>query len=102
MKILSIAVVLAVCCPVFSQDQPTINFRAFRASSGVRIEGTFKSEMLTGTAGSVKREDSAHLVRLTGNVDLTIDGMRLRADEIIIEDSGEIKPSGNVRVTMPK
>jgi hypothetical protein len=40
-------------------------------------------------------------VRLTGNVDLTIDGIRLGADEVvIIEDSGEIKPSGNVRVTM--
>jgi lipopolysaccharide assembly outer membrane protein LptD (OstA) len=103
MKALSIAIALAACSPVFSQDQSAINFRAFRATSGIRIEGTLNNETLMGTAGTLKHESSAHLVRLTGNVDLTIDGMRLRADEIVIdEDSGEIKPSGNVRVTMPK
>jgi lipopolysaccharide assembly outer membrane protein LptD (OstA) len=103
MKALSVAIALAACCPMFSQDQAAIKFTAFRATNGIRIEGTLNNGTLVGTAASVQRDNSLHLVRLRGNVDLAIDGVRLRADEVVIhESSGEIEPNGNVRVTMPK
>jgi lipopolysaccharide assembly outer membrane protein LptD (OstA) len=69
-----------------------------------RIDVTFTDKMtLSGTAAIISREKSTHLMYLRGGVDLMIDGIRLRADEVIIaEDSGEITPSGNVRITKSK
>ena len=98
MKTLSLAIALAACMPVFSQDQ-AVQFQAFHASNGIRIEGTLNNARLAGTTMTIHREDSQHIFRLRGNVGLTIDGVRVHADEVVLHvDSGEIEPSGNVQL----
>jgi lipopolysaccharide assembly outer membrane protein LptD (OstA) len=108
MKSLScVAIAVIACYPIFAQD-PLGAGIAFvyiiPDGNAQRIDMTFTNkETLSGTAATVNREKSTHLMYLRGGVNLTIDGIRLRADEVTIaEDSGEITPSGNVRITKIK
>jgi len=100
MKPRSIAVALFASFTLFSLSQPRLSLTAFRTRDGIRIEGALNNETLAGTASSFQDDKAAHNFVLDGNVDLTIDGVRLRADEVIIhKDSCVVEPSGNVRVT---
>jgi lipopolysaccharide assembly outer membrane protein LptD (OstA) len=106
-SLLCMAIAAAACCPLVAQDQvgdAIVSLHIFPNADGLRIDVTFSNkETLSGRAAIISRDKSVHLLNLRGDVDLTIDGMRLRADEVVIvEDSGEIKPSGNVRITTPK
>ena len=103
-SLLYMAIGIAVCCPLIAQDHLVITwFHLLPDANGHRIDATLSNmEKLSGTAAIIRLQNSPHLLNLRGDVDLTIDGTRVRADEVVIEDSGEIKPSGNVRVTMSK
>jgi hypothetical protein len=108
------AIGIAACCPLTAQDQVMVTrLRLVRSDAslgldqGLRIDATLSNnETLSGTAAIVRflGNSPKHLARLplnmSGDVDLMIDGMRIRANEVVIEASGEIKPSGNVRITL--
>jgi lipopolysaccharide assembly outer membrane protein LptD (OstA) len=103
MKPRTIALALVIACGLFSQDRLSLAFTAFRVASGIRVEGTVNGQDLTGTASNIQRDKSARVVVLRGNVDMTVNGIRLRADEVVMhEDTGEIEPSGNVHLTTAK
>jgi len=99
MKLVTPSIVLMACLPVFSQDQLAIQFTAYRTATGIRVNGTLRGEPLIGTAKSVQGEDAMHVAHLKGNVELTIDGIRVQADEVDLHlDSGDIEPNGNVHL----
>ena len=103
MKLRSIAITLLASCALFSQDPAAINFVAFRTATGIRIDGTLNNKALPGTASSIQHDNSTRVVHLQGNVEITVNGIRLAADEVTMhEDSGEIETSGNVRLSVPK
>jgi lipopolysaccharide assembly outer membrane protein LptD (OstA) len=99
MKSVLLGIALIACLPVFAQDQLAIKFLAFKTSTGVRISGTLHDEPLVGTATSIQGDGALHVARLKGNVEISINGMKLQADEVDLHwDSGEIEPRGNVRL----
>ena len=99
MKRVILGIALIACLPVFAQDQLAIKFKAFKTSTGVRISGTLHDDPLVGTASSIQGDDTLHLAQLKGNVEITINGMKLQADEVDLHwDSGEIEPRGNVHL----
>jgi len=99
MKRVIVGVGLIACFPVFAQDQPVMNFKAFKTSAGIRISGTLHDEPLVGTASSIQGDNALHLAQLKGNVEITVNGMKLQADEVDLHwDTGEIEPHGNVHL----
>jgi lipopolysaccharide assembly outer membrane protein LptD (OstA) len=52
------------------------------------------------SADRVVREQSGRTI-LTGNVVLTVDGVTVRADRVVLQN-GEATLEGNVRLTLPK
>src|SRR5262245_54908968 len=116
MKRLIFAIALMACVPLFGQDipnnvprrqlfpadRPTYSFFVFRTAAGYRI--TAFNDQITIIAMKMERvgnlSDSTCLLKLTGNVEVTVKGVRLEADEADYHcQSGEIEPRGNVHFT---
>jgi lipopolysaccharide assembly outer membrane protein LptD (OstA) len=102
MKLTTLGIALITCIPLFPQNQPPSSagqsvYTAFRTATGVRLTGTLLNEQFSLTAIKVDRlQDS---VRLTGDVEVILKGIKLQADDVVIHfDTGEIEPSGNVRL----
>jgi hypothetical protein len=102
-SLLCVAIAVAACRPLVAQDRLAITFvHIVPDANARRIEATLSNKQIfSGTAAEISW-NSVNPVRLPlnlrGDVDFVINGMRIRADEVVIETSGEIKPSGNVRI----
>jgi len=101
MKFVIFGIALIACLPVFPQDQPTVvpqNYVVFRISGGFRVvaeDGRF----VNAIAATIEPVKPLQVVRFKGNVEITIDGMELRADQVDYHwDTGELEPNGNVHL----
>ena len=109
MKRILLGIALIGCLPAFPQDQPTTapphTFRVYRLhrSTGdefhvVAGDGRELAAIAQNIDG--KLAGLPEVVRFTGDVEITIDGMKLRADQVDYHwVTGEIEPSGNVHLT---
>jgi lipopolysaccharide assembly outer membrane protein LptD (OstA) len=101
MKLAILGIALVACLPLFPQDQPTAlpqNFQVFRISGGYRVvaeDGRF----VNAIAAAIEAVKPLRVVRLKGDVEITINGVELRADEVDCHwDTGELEPLGNVHL----
>jgi|HubBroStandDraft_1064217.scaffolds.fasta_scaffold525976_2 hypothetical protein len=110
MKSILPGIALIACLPVFPQDQPATaprhTFRVARLRTGdgfrFRVVTQEDGRQLDVIAKNIdgKLAGRPEVVRFTGDVEITIDGMKLRADQLDYNwVTGEIEPSGNVRLT---
>src|ERR1700722_2915707 len=103
MKFIMLGIALIVCLPGFPQDQPAVvpqNYVVFRISGGFRVvaeDGRF----VNAIAATIEPGKAPHVVRFKGNVEITINGVELRADEVDYHwDTGELEPNGNVHLQL--
>jgi hypothetical protein len=101
MKLVMLGIALIACLPVSPQDQLTVipqNYQVFRISGGFRVvaeDGRF----VNAIAATIESAKALRVVRFKGNVEITINGVELRADEVDYHwDTGELEPNGNVHV----
>ena len=101
MKFVMLGIALIVCLPGFPQDQPTVlpqNYVVFRISGGFRVvaeDGRF----VNAIAATIETVKPLHVVRFKGNVEIAINGVELRADEVDYHwDTGELEPNGHVHL----
>ena len=101
MKLVILCIGLIACLPVSPQDQPTVvtqNYLVFRISGGFRVvaeDGRF----VNAIAATIEPVKPLRVVRFKGNVEITVNGVELRADEVDYHwDTGEVEPNGNVHL----
>jgi len=109
MKRVVLGIALIACLPVFPQDQPTTapthTFRVYRVHRSTGDEFHVVASDGRELAAIAKNIDGKlagrpEVVRFTGDVEITIDGLKLRADQLDYHwVTGEIEPLGNVRLT---
>jgi hypothetical protein len=112
MKRILLGIALIACLPVFPQDQPATapphHYTVYRHRGadgwpdGWRVVTKEDGRDLAVIAKNIdgKLAGRPEVVRFTGDVEITIDGMKLRADQLDYNwVTGEIEPSGNVRLT---
>lgn len=99
MKLLTLGLALIACLSTFAQDQPARhNYTIFRIRDGFRVV-VDNDRVLEATAKSIEDVKPLPVVRLKGNVEITIDGVELQADEVDYHwDTGELEPYGNVHL----
>jgi lipopolysaccharide assembly outer membrane protein LptD (OstA) len=100
MKLLMLGIALIACLSVFAQDQPTAghSFEVFRIRDGFRVV-VDNARVLEAIARSIETVKTSDVVRFKGNVEITIDGVELRADEVDYHwATDELEPLGNVHV----
>jgi lipopolysaccharide assembly outer membrane protein LptD (OstA) len=101
MKSAILGIVLIGFLPAFPQDQSTVipqNYVVFRISSGFRVVGE-DGRSVNAIAATIEAVTPLRVVRLKGNVEITINGVELRADEVDYHwDTGELEPLGNVHL----
>jgi lipopolysaccharide export system protein LptA len=98
MKLLPFGIALIACVTVFAQDQ-AIEFTAYRTATGIRVSGTLNDKPFAGTAASIQRDDKLKISQLKGNVEITINGVQLQADEVDI-GPGVFEMHGNVHIKL--
>ena len=103
MKLLALSIALVGCLPVFAQDQPKrlpgTEYTVFRTRIGYFARGTLQGDPFSATTTSIQSDVDLHLLRLKGNVEITIKGVIMQADEVDCHtDTGEIEPRGNVHL----
>jgi hypothetical protein len=109
MKRILLGIALVACLPAFPQDQPTPapphHFTLYRLRTGdgwrvVTKEDGRQLDVIAKNIDSKTPGSPSFMVRFTGDVEITIDGMKLRADQLDYHwVTGEIEPSGNVHLT---
>jgi lipopolysaccharide assembly outer membrane protein LptD (OstA) len=102
MRRIVLGIALMACLPVFAQDQPTAvpvhGFKVFRTSGGYRVSMDDGREVNV-LASSIEAVNPVRVVRFKGDVEMKINGLELRADEVDYHwDTGEIEPLGNVHL----
>jgi hypothetical protein len=103
MRLVMLGIGLIGCLPVFPQDRPAVNpghsFEVFRIRGGFRVV-VDNGGTLEARATSIEAVSPLPVVRFKGNVEITIDGVELQADEVDYHwDTGELEPLGNVHLT---
>ena len=103
MKLAAMGIALIACLPLFPQAEPTVvpqNYVVFRISGGFRVvaeDGRFVNTI----AATLEDVKPLRVVRLKGNVEITVNGVELRADELDYHwDTGELEPIGNVHLKL--
>jgi hypothetical protein len=110
MKRTLLGIALVACLPVFPQDQPTNapphNFLLYQRrtsnGNGFRVVADDGREFvaIAKSCEALKPSIPPFVVRFKGDVEITIDGMKLRADQLDYNwVTGEIEPLGNVHLT---
>ncbi len=107
MKRVILGIALIACLPVFPQDQraaaPGKSFRMFRLrTGGFRVIANDGRELaaIAESYEALKPSIPPFVVRFKGEVEITLNGMELRADQVDYHwDTGEMEPSGNVHLT---
>ena len=99
MKFFTLGVALLTCLPVFPQDKSTRHeYTLFRTRDGFRVVVDSGSGFEV-IAKSLEDLKPLPAVRFKGGVEITLNRMELRADEVDYHwDTGEIEPFGNVHL----
>jgi lipopolysaccharide assembly outer membrane protein LptD (OstA) len=102
MRLIVLGIALIACLPVFPQDQPTAvpapGFKVFRISGGYRVSVDNGREVEV-LAASIEAVNAMRVVRVKGDVEMKINGLEVRADELDYHwETGEIEPLGNVHL----
>jgi len=100
MKLLAMGIAFVACLPVFPQT-PGQAFTMFRTRAGFRVvvDDGRTLEATAKTAEALKPSIPPFVVRFKGDVEITINGMELRADQVDYHwNTGEFEASGNVHV----
>ena len=101
MKRTLLCISLVASFPVFPQNSPMAppsDVTVFRTRDGFRVSAD-GGRTVSVVAARIEDPKLSHVVRFKGNVEITVAGVEVQADEVDYHwDTGEIEPYGNVHL----